>query len=84
MKSRHAFTQARQVWAHRFIASSSPNFSHSAAQASHTFAHPSAAVAPAGPKHDWMHAEQDDAQAEQSSGHFAYALWPSARCCVQW
>ena len=69
--SRHAFAQARQVLVHCFIASSSPNFSHSVAQVSHIFAHASAAVAPAGPKQDWMHAEQDDAHAEHSSRHFA-------------
>jgi hypothetical protein len=70
-KSRHAFAQARQIIAHRFIASSALNFSHSEAHCSHIFAHASAAVMPAGPKQDCMHAEQDAAHDEQSSRHFA-------------
>lgn len=82
--ARQDFAQARHVRAHCFIASSSLNFPHSTAQRSHIVAHASADCAPAGPKHAWMHAEQDDAQAEQSSRHFRYSLWPSARCCAQW
>jgi len=81
--SRHAAAQARQVFAHCFIAASSPNFSHSAAQTSQAFAQASAAFAPSGPKHDRMQAEHEAADAEQSSMHFAYALWPSASCWVQ-
>jgi hypothetical protein len=50
--SRHVIAQARQAFAHCFIASSSLNFSHSVAQVSHIFAHASAAVVPAGPKQD--------------------------------